>query len=102
MNDELLVTGLRNEDSRAVQELVSLYGDRLLRSAFTLCGNETEAQDMVQDTFLEALRSIQRFQGRSSLYTWLHSILLNLTRHYHRDTKRTIYDDEVADQEIAP
>jgi RNA polymerase sigma-70 factor (ECF subfamily) len=101
MNEEPLVTALKNQDTGAVQELVNAYGDRLLRSAFFLCGNETEAQDILQDTFLEAIRSIHRFQGRSSIYTWLHAILLNLTRRYHRDHKRIIYDDELADREIS-
>jgi RNA polymerase sigma-70 factor, ECF subfamily len=102
MNEEPLVAALKNQEARAVQELVNAYGDRLLRSAFSLCGNETEAQDIVQDTFLEAIRSIHRFQGRSSIYTWLHAILLNLTRRYHRDHKRIVYDDTVADREAAP
>ena len=84
-----------------MQELVNAYGDRLLRSAFVLCGNETDAQDLVQDTFLQAIRSVHRFQSRSTVYTWLHAILLNLTRHYHRDRKRIVYDDELTGREIA-
>jgi len=102
MNEEPLVAALKRQDAGAVQELVDAYGDRLLRSAFSLCGNETEAQDIVQDTLLEATRSIHRFQGRSSIYTWLHAILLNLTRRYHRDHKRIVYDDSAADREVSP
>ncbi len=102
MNEEQLVTALKSQDPGAVQELVNSYGDRLLRSAFSLCGNETEAQDIVQDTFLQAIRSVHRFQGRSTVYTWLHAILLNLTSHYHRERKRIIYDDELAGREISP
>ena len=102
MNEGQLVAALKSRDAGAVQELVDIYGDRLLRSAFSLCGNETEAQDIVQDTLLEAIRSVHRFQGRSTVYTWLHAILLNLTRRYHRERKRIVYDDEAADQEISP
>jgi len=102
MNEELLVTALKNQDAGAVEQLVDAYGDRLLRSAFSLCGSETEAQDMVQDVFLEAMRSIHRFQGRSSIYTWLHAILLNLTRRYHRDRQRIVYADNAADREVSP
>jgi RNA polymerase sigma-70 factor, ECF subfamily len=93
MNEDQLVTGLKGQDPQAVQELVNLYGDRLLRSAFLLCGNETAAQDMVQETFLQAMRSARRFRGQSTIYTWLHAILLNLTRHYHRDRQRMVFDD---------
>jgi RNA polymerase sigma-70 factor (ECF subfamily) len=101
MDEEQLVQGLRSREPGAVQELVVAYGDRLFRSACLLCGDETEAQDFVQETFLQAVRSAHRFGGRSSLYTWLHGILLNLTRHYHRDRKRMVYDEALAHQETA-
>lgn len=101
MDEQQLVTALKGRDPGAVQELVNSYGDRLLRSAFTLCGNQTEAQDLVQDTFVEAMRSAGRFQGRSTIYTWLHAILLNLTRHYHRDRQRIVYDDDLAASEAS-
>jgi len=102
MDEEQLIAALKGQDPGAVRELVDSCGDRLLRSAFSLCGNETEAQDIVQDTFLQAIRSVHRFQGRCAVYTWLHAILLNLTRHYHRDRKRIVYDDELADREVSP
>jgi len=101
MDEAQLIAALEGRDPEAVQELVNGYGERLLRSALWLCGNETDAQDLVQDTFLQAIRSVHRFQGRSSVYTWLHAILLNLTRHYHRDRKKIVYDDELAGGEIS-
>ena len=101
MNEDQVITALKGQDSGAVQELVNTYGDRLFRSAFALCGNEADAQDIVQDTFLQAIRSVHRFQGRSTVYTWLHAILLNLTRHYHRDRKRIVYDDELTGCEVS-
>jgi RNA polymerase sigma-70 factor (ECF subfamily) len=100
VNEDQLITALKGQDTGAVQELVDVYGDRLLRSAFVLCGNETDAQDLVQDTFLQAIRSAHRFQSRSTVYTWLHAILLNLTRHYHRDRKRIVYDEALTGREI--
>ncbi len=101
MDEERLISALKGRIPGAAQELVNAYGDRLLRSAFSLCGNETDAQDIVQETFLQAIRSVHRFQGRSTVYTWLHSILLNLTRHYHRDRKRIVYDDELVGREVS-
>src|SRR5580704_2351505 len=99
MNDQAFVTALKAGDPDAVQQLLDHYGDRLLRSAFLLCGNETEAQDLVQETFLQAIRSVHRFQGRSTVYTWLHGILLNLTRHYRRGQKRIVYDESLVERE---
>src|SRR5215469_7516780 len=91
MDERKLVAALKNQEPEAVQELVRAYGDRLLRSAFLLCGSETDAEDLVQETFLQAIRSTRRFGARSTLYTWLHAILLNLSRHYHRERKRLVY-----------
>ena len=96
MEQEQLAAALRRRDPAAAQELVRCWGDRLLRSAFLLCGNETEAQDLAQETFVQALQSAPRFRGGSSVYTWLHGILLNLTRHYHRDRRRLVCDDALA------
>ena len=102
MDEEQLVQGLRSQDPGAAQELVVAHGDRLFRSACLLCGDQAEAQDLVQETLLQAVRSGPRFRGGSSVYTWLHGILLNLTRHYHRDRKRMVYDEELAREEPAP
>jgi len=102
MDEEQLVRGLRSREPGAVQELVASCGDRLFRSACLLCGDQAEAQDLVQETLLQAIRSVPRFWGNSSLYTWLHGILLNLTRHYHRDRKWVVYDEELAHREPPP
>jgi RNA polymerase sigma-70 factor (ECF subfamily) len=101
VNDEQLVAVLKAQDPAAVQELLDLHGSRLLRSAYLLCGNETEAQDFVQETFLQAIRSVHRFQGRSAVYTWLHAILLNVVRQAHRDNARLVYDNDLLNREIA-
>jgi RNA polymerase sigma-70 factor (ECF subfamily) len=100
MDPEQMVAAVRSRDPEIFQELVGAYGDRLLRSACLLCGDFCEAQDLVQETFLQAFRSGDRFAGRSSVYTWLHGILLNLTRHHHRRSHRIVYDEELAGQEI--
>jgi RNA polymerase sigma-70 factor (ECF subfamily) len=100
MEEQQLVSALRRRDPAAAQELVRSWGDRLLRSAFLLCRNETEAQDLVQETFVQAMQSGHRFRGGSSIYTWLHAILLNLSRHYHRDRKHLVCDDELARRDI--
>ena len=77
-----------------LKELIAAYGDRLLRSACLLCGDETEAQDLVQETFLQALKSAGRFRGDSAVYTWLHGILRNLCHRHLRKQKRYVYDED--------
>ncbi len=100
MDEQKLAAALRNQEPEAAQELVRAYGDRLLRSAFLLCGSETDAEDLVQETFLQAIRSAHRFRSHSTLYTWLHAILLNLSRRYHRERKRLVYDDAITEREM--
>ena len=94
MDEADIVAAMKGGDTSAVEELVCLYGDRLLRSAYLLCGNEADAQDLVQDTLVLAFRNARRFRGKSALYTYLHGILLNLTRRYHRKRKRIVYTDQ--------
>ena len=77
--------------------LIKTYGTRMLRSAYLLCGNHTDAQDIVQDTFITAVKSIHKFQGRSAFYTWLHGILINVTRHFLRSRKSTVPLDNIAE-----
>jgi RNA polymerase sigma-70 factor (ECF subfamily) len=82
-------------DSFDVQEFIDVHGDRLLRSAYLLCGDEMEAQDLVQETLFQAIKSWRGFRGESALYTWIHDILLNLCRRYHREQKRLVYDEKL-------
>lgn len=96
MNDTGIVAALRCGDYSAIDELTRAYGTRLLRSAYLLCGNEPDAQDLVQDTWVQVIQSIHRFRGDSSLYSWMYGILLNLSRHYHRDRKRLQVDHDLA------
>ena len=92
----------KGADSLNLHDMVESHGDRLLRSAYLLCGNETEAQDLVQETFVQAIQSKERFRGDSAPYTWLHGILLNLCRRHHRKQQRLVYDEERVLKEVAP
>lgn len=93
MDDHELIARFKRRDPAAVEELVQSCANRLLRSAFMLCGNETDAKDLVQDTFFHALQSAHRFAGRSSIFTWLHGILLNLSRDHNRKRRRFVFDE---------
>jgi len=87
--------------SREFQELVRDHYDRLFRAALFLCGQETAAEDLTQDTFLAAAESMQRFEARSSLYTWLYGIMLNKFRGWlrHKSRKRLSLEAMVEDDE---
>lgn len=67
-----------------LRRLVDQYYDRVFRAARFMCGSVEVAEELVQDTFLAAVQSLDRFRGRSSLYTWLYGILRNKFRRWVR------------------
>ena len=72
-----LIDGLRRGDEQACEELVRAHTSRLLAVARRYLRSEEDARDAVQEGFVAAFRSIARFQGGSSLSTWLHRIVIN-------------------------
>jgi len=66
-------------DTEAFGELVSKYSTKIFTMVYCILGDENDAWDLAQEGFLKAWRSIRRFQGRSSFYTWLHTITINVT-----------------------
>lgn len=71
-----------------LETLFQQHGDRLLRAAYFLCHNETDAQDLVQETFCQAIDAMERFKGESKEYTWLYGILRNQYFNYLRKKSR--------------
>jgi RNA polymerase sigma-70 factor (ECF subfamily) len=66
-------------DTEAFSELVIKYRTKIFTMVYGMVRNEHDAWDLAQEVFLKAWQSIHRFEGRSSLYTWLYSITMNLT-----------------------
>ena len=64
-------------DEAAFEEFVRAYGGRLLAVTRRYLPSEDDARDAVQDAFLSAFRSLDRFQGQARLSTWLHRIAVN-------------------------
>ena len=60
-------------DTEAFGELVTKYRSKIFTMIYSIVGNENDAWDLAQEAFLKAWRSIHRFQGRSSFYTWLYT-----------------------------
>ena len=60
----------------AFHRLVDIHAQALFRTAYAMLGRTADAEDVVQETFLAAYRGIGRFEARSSLRTWLTSILM--------------------------
>ncbi|MGA2220177.1 MAG: sigma-70 family RNA polymerase sigma factor [Verrucomicrobiia bacterium] len=75
-----LLDQARAGDAEAFGEICRIHGTRLLRQAVALCGNITLAEDLAQDTLVEAWKCLRRYNGRCQFFTWLCAILLNRYR----------------------
>jgi RNA polymerase sigma-70 factor (ECF subfamily) len=67
----------RQGDSEAFRSLVEQHSRSAFRLAFRMTGNEHDAEDVVQDSFLRAYRQLGRFESRAHFGTWLHRIVAN-------------------------
>ena len=72
----------------AFRNIVDLYKDRAFNLALKICNNREEAEEILQDSFLKAFRSLAEFRKESSFKTWFYRIVFN-TSISHLRTKRT-------------
>ena len=75
--DREIVDGLKSGDSKALRELIRRHQGGLLRLASKYVPNTAVAEEVVQDVWMAVLKGVHRFEGRSSLKTWLYRILVN-------------------------
>jgi RNA polymerase sigma-70 factor, ECF subfamily len=80
VEDAGLVEGLRAGDEEAFRALLRMYGSSMLGVARMYVSNRAAAEDVVQEALLGVLRGVGRFEGRSSLKTWLFSIVVNTAK----------------------
>ena len=76
-DESKLLARLRANDEVAFEEFVRTYSPRLFVVARRIVGNEEDARDVIQEAFLSAFRSLDRFAGDARLSTWLHRIVIN-------------------------
>ena len=89
MSDEAELIGeALGGDSSAFGEIVRRHQDRLYNAIVHFIGDRTEAEDIVQEAFLQAYLKLETFQGNSAFYTWLYRIAFN-TAVSRRRRKRT-------------
>jgi RNA polymerase sigma-70 factor (ECF subfamily) len=78
-------------DGEAFCQICRDHESRLLRQSLVLCGNLASAEDLTQETLIEAWRSLHRFNGKCQFFTWLCAILLNRYRNSLRQRKPTSF-----------
>lgn len=75
--DALLVEKVKGGDLRAFERLVTKYERRIYRLALNILRRPADAEDVTQETFIQAFRSLEAFRGESAFFTWLYRIGMN-------------------------
>lgn len=86
--DQKLVDKARLGDRQAFGKLVKRYQNKVLFLAYDLIGNYTDAQDVAQNTFLQAFQKISYFRDESSFSTWIYKVATNAAIDFQRSKKR--------------
>jgi len=103
VSDALLLESLKSGDERAFATIVDGYSSSLLSVAMAYVSSRAVAEEVVQETWLAVIKGLDRFQGRSSLKTWIFSILTNTAKTRGQRERRSLpfsstgSDDPAAD-----
>ena len=95
--DEQLVDRTKAGDARAFDELVVRFSPRLYGLIYHMTASHEDTNDLLQEVFAKAYRSIRGFQGKSSFYTWMHTIAVNMTINFlkKRNRRKTMSLDDI-------
>ena len=86
--DADLVKRTQEGDTQAFDELIMKYSRKLYGLVYNMTSNKEDTHDLLQDIFAKAYRSLGRFRGNSTFYTWIYSIAVNMTLNFLKKRKR--------------
>lgn len=86
--DDALVKRAQEGEPSAFDELVLRHNKRLYGLVYHMTQNPEDTYDLLQDVFAKAYRSIKGFKGKSSFYTWIYTIAVNMTINHLKKRKR--------------
>jgi RNA polymerase sigma-70 factor (ECF subfamily) len=89
IDDSVLVRQSQTGDTTAMERLILRYQNRIYNVVLRMCGNPDDAAELSQETFVKVIESIDKFKGKSSFYTWLFRIAVNLTLNHIQRNART-------------
>ncbi len=90
IDDAVLVEQWRQGDSEAAERLILKYQNRTYNVILKICANADDAAELTQETFVKVIENIDKFEGRSSFYTWTFRIAVNLTLNYCQRSGRHV------------
>lgn len=87
-NEQLLVERARRADARAFEALYRLHVGKVYGLCLRMTGNVAEAEDCVQDAFIQAWNKLDKFRGESAFGTWMHRVAVNVVLGRMRKSRR--------------
>ena len=99
-DESQLLAALRRGDAEAFAALVDRHHAGLVRLAAVWASNHDVAEDVVQDTWVAVIDGLDRFEGRSSLKTWIVGILINKARSHGKRERRTVPSGALGQPEL--
>lgn len=100
-SDVELVNRAREGDYSAYEELIRRYQRRVYSLVYNMTSHKEDAEDLVQEVFVKAYRSLDGFKGDSSFYTWIYRIAINRTINFLKKRKRKAGDMSLDDMDQA-
>jgi RNA polymerase sigma-70 factor, ECF subfamily len=104
--EPLSLPALQAGDRAEFARLVDMYSNQIYRLAMKILGDTNDAEDVLQETFIKAFRSLPAFEGRSSISTWLYRIAANealmLVRKRKPEINTVSSDADSDDDEVSP
>ncbi len=89
-DEQQLVERILAGDGAAFRQFYDTHKKALIRACWYFLGNDSEVEDMVQETYIKALRNLPNFRFECALSTWLNHIAVNLCRDYLEKKKKTL------------
>lgn len=91
--EKLLIRQLQSGDSRGFAPLVDCYKKPIINLAYRLTGSLEDSEDLAQETFVRAYKSIALFDAEKKFFPWLYTICLNLCRNFLKNKKYQPVED---------
>ncbi|MBI1185163.1 sigma-70 family RNA polymerase sigma factor [bacterium] len=94
-NEAELIEGCLKEDRRFQKELYDRYASKLMAVCYRYCKNREEAQDVLHEGFIKAVKNLHRFEGKGSFEGWLRRIMVNTALENFRKNKHLVVVEDI-------
>ena len=88
LDERVLISRAQDQNLDAYQELMRRHEGKIYGLIYNMTGNKEDTEDLVQDVFVKAYKSLVRFRGKSSFYTWIYRIAVNQTINFLKRRKK--------------